>query len=302
MGMSSSQVRLLALTARLHDVEFQAQSIMHSKMQLADSADAAYNEYVAALDETKYQMEVFTGTELQFQDVTYRSMINASNSLHSMYLLTDAFSNKVLLPESLDSALEDLETQLDENNPDVDKNNFLTEVAKYLRNDQGATYADLNSEEKNYWNSVFYQIYGHYEKGNNGELKKVGFLGHKAIPDSAMTDGEWLQEMVENAYAVIRKMTMSKDEDRVTEDKFNIFADSSVSTDTSLREISDTVKLKLAEAKYESDNRKIDQKESQLDMQLTKLETERKAITTEFDSVKKVINDNIERSFKTFNA
>ncbi|MBQ6516617.1 hypothetical protein IJI31_05495 [bacterium] len=289
MGMSSSQVRLLALTSRLHDVEFQAQSIMQSKMELADSADAAYNEYVAALDETKYQMEVFTGTEFQFQDVTYNAMINASSGgSHSMYLLTDAFTNAVLLPETLDSSLDDSDSC----------SQFLDKVAVYLKG-TGSDASALNSSELNYWKSVYYQIYGYQQNG-----KHVQGIGHKSVPDSVMSDGDWLQKMVENAYAVIRKMTMQ--EEKITDgeniDKFNIFADSSVSTDTSLREIPDTIKLKLAEAKYESENRKIDQKESQLDMQLTKLETERKAITTEYDSVKKVISDNIERSFKTFNA
>lgn len=305
MGMSSSQVRLLALTARLHDVEFQAQSIQHSKMQLADSADAAYNEYVAALDETKYQMEVFTGTEFQFQDVTYQAMINtsASNS-HHMYLLTDAFTNKVLLPKTLVDKLDNYSSNDDsvgfvrEDGLDA----FLNLVAQYVKNDGEAEAKDLSAAEKSYWKAVFYQMFGHYEYSDNGSRKEVVGMGYKEVPDNVMNDGEWLQEMVENAYAVIRKMTTMEGRDVESNDTFNVFADSSVSTDTSLREIPDTIKLKLAEARYESENRKIDNKESQLDMQLTKLETERKAITTEFDSVKKVINDNIERSFKTFNA
>jgi len=302
MGMSSSQVRLLALTARLHDVEYQAQSIQHAKMQLADSADAAYNEYVAALDETKYQMEVFTGTEFQFQDITYKAMINtsASNS-HHMYLLTDAFTNEILLPKSFTNKLEAYNGgQGFVRNDGL--NEFLNLTAQYIKNDPNATYADLSAAEMNYWKAVFYQMYGHYEKDMQGNNKEVPGLGYKTVPDEVMTDGEWLQEMVENAYAVIRKMTTSEEKDIVDDKEFNIFADSSVTTDTSLREMPDTIKLKLAEAKYESENRKIDRKESQLDMQLTKLETERKAITTEFDSVKKVISDNIERSFKTFNA
>ena len=307
MGMSSSQVRLLALTARLHDVEFQAQAIQHSKLQLADSADAAYNEYVAALDETKYQMEVFTGTEFQFQDVTYQAMINtsASNS-HNMYLLTDAFTNQVMLPKALINKLDNYEKIVEGvtikgfvRADGVDK--FLDLIAEYLKG-TGATKDNLSLTEQNYWSSVFYQVYGHYERDEQGNNKYVNGLGLKAIPDEVMTDGDWLQKMVENAYAVIRKMSYKEEYDTVSQEKFNIFAQSSVSTDTSLRETHDDIKLRLAEAKYESDNRKIDQKEKQLDMQLSKLETERQAITTEYDSVKKVISDNIERSFKTFNA
>ena len=35
-------------------------------------------------------------------------------------------------------------------------------------------------------------------------------------------------------------------------------------------------------------------------MELNRLETERSALTTEYDSVKKVISDNIERTFGIF--
>ena len=308
MGMSSSQVRLLALTARLHDVEFQAQAIQNSKLQLANQSDQVYDEYVAALDETKYQMEVFTGTEFEFQDVTYKAMINTSGSNgHNMYLLTDAFTNQIMLPQTLIDMLNNYEhTVNDETVYGVDRttsvDEFLNIIAKYLKNDPDATSANLTGTEKSYWTSVFYNAYGHMGIDEQGRNKEIIGLGLKAIPDSAMTDGDWLQKMVENAYAVIRKMTVAEDTDLATGDNFNIFAKTSVSTDTSLREVHDYRKLKLAEAKYESDNRKIDQKEKQFDMQLTKLDTERKAITTEYESVKKVISDNIERSFKTFNA
>ena len=58
--------------------------------------------------------------------------------------------------------------------------------------------------------------------------------------------------------------------------------------------------LAKAEAKYEHDLKEIDQKDKQYDMTLSKLESERTALTTEYDSVKKVIQDNIERTFGIF--
>ena len=44
----------------------------------------------------------------------------------------------------------------------------------------------------------------------------------------------------------------------------------------------------------------IDRKDKQYDMDLSKLETERTALTKEYDSVKQVIKDNIERTFGIF--
>mgnify|MGYP003321505809 CR=1 FL=1 len=62
----------------------------------------------------------------------------------------------------------------------------------------------------------------------------------------------------------------------------------------------DKTALAKAEAKYEKDLRDIDKKDKQYDLTLSKLESERTALTTEYDSVKKVIEDNIERTFGIF--
>ena len=58
--------------------------------------------------------------------------------------------------------------------------------------------------------------------------------------------------------------------------------------------------LAKAEAEYEHKTKQIDQKDKKFDMDLSKLETERTALTTEYESVKKVISDNIERTFGIF--
>lgn len=54
MGMSSSQARLLTLTARQHSIEYKAQKIQAEKLRLANDSDRIYNEYLDALDATKF--------------------------------------------------------------------------------------------------------------------------------------------------------------------------------------------------------------------------------------------------------
>ena len=51
MGMAASQARLLSITSRLHDVEYKAQNLQNAKLQLATQEDAAYDEYLKALDQ-----------------------------------------------------------------------------------------------------------------------------------------------------------------------------------------------------------------------------------------------------------
>jgi uncharacterized protein (DUF1684 family) len=62
----------------------------------------------------------------------------------------------------------------------------------------------------------------------------------------------------------------------------------------------DRVALAKAEAKYEHEMKIINKKDEKFDLQLKKIETEREAITKEFESVKKVSSDNVERTFGIF--
>jgi len=65
MGMSASQVRLLSMTARVHDIENEAERIQNQKMLLANQSDEAYIEYLNALEQKNIQAAVFspeTGT------------------------------------------------------------------------------------------------------------------------------------------------------------------------------------------------------------------------------------------------
>ena len=61
MGMAASQARLLTITARMHDIEYQAQSIQNAKIALATQSDEVYQEYVAALDEQTLTVKDWQG-------------------------------------------------------------------------------------------------------------------------------------------------------------------------------------------------------------------------------------------------
>ncbi len=58
----------------------------------------------------------------------------------------------------------------------------------------------------------------------------------------------------------------------------------------------------IAEAKYKQDSLEIQQQDKLYDLSLKTIDTEHNAVQTEIDSVKKVIDKNIEKSFKIFDA
>ncbi len=181
MGMSASQARLLSLTARMHDLEYQAQALQYSKLDLVNSKNDVYEEYLGALDSTKFQMSVVTMNGNEFQDISYTNMISSQvNGIHSMYTITNATTGQVLLPEQIASKLgpdphnpDPLREGLD---PRVDDGSGLTHEEKLeqylLRVAQQRVYPDgkdskgnaisdyiqtLKNEGKyNYWKAQFY--------------------------------------------------------------------------------------------------------------------------------------------------
>ena len=55
-----------------------------------------------------------------------------------------------------------------------------------------------------------------------------------------------------------------------------------------------------AKAKYDKQMKTAEARDAMLEMRLDQLDTEHRAISTEMDSVQKVVDDNVENSFKTF--
>ena len=77
MGLSSSQARLLHLTARMHQIEHKAQKVQADKLRLANESDRVYNEYLEALDATKIQYKAINNDgSTTFRDANMNIMQN----------------------------------------------------------------------------------------------------------------------------------------------------------------------------------------------------------------------------------
>ena len=74
----------------------------------------------------------------------------------------------------------------------------------------------------------------------------------------------------------------------------------STSTDSQIESVSDTDGQETAQMKYDSKLGELQPKDKQMEMELKNLDTEAQAIQTEIDAVKKVIDKDIEMTFKTF--
>ena len=381
MGMAASQARLLCITARIHDVEYQAQSIQNAKIQLATQEDKAYREYNAALDATTLTINTLnleTGEKstvpVNFNNLCSQNRLTAANGKNyairdncgrlivedeienvyngegkfsdayafALYMLGeeyglnqcvgyagDDFNLKLEdaeeaifneLPEPKGDTLKGLREKLQEltsagsniydkdSVPEEKQSEYEELLDAYKKSLYSRAAADINNKlytqrgeippeledfntpAFNYYVSIYNQI-----EACGGCVSIKDFDGFNG---DAANDNEWLQAMVESGQFSIELIKTDSKTGDVSFDTTSVSSDSCIAyTQTSQV---DNRALAKAEAEYEHKLKQIDKKDQRFDLDLSKLETERKALTTEYDSVKKVIEDNIDRTFGIF--
>jgi len=399
MGMAASQARLLTLTARMHDIEYQAQSIQNAKLQLATQSDKVYEDYLAALDATTLTVltinsagnksnvaatfnnlcsvnkaqtangatyalfdskgrlivedNVATGYK-DFQNSPLKDMgaygfamfmmgiqqekqdgngsygiedaeLDAYNAIGNKGTnLTSLYSTALKALQEFDPDAEDIydtdkalskNKETDEYTYDTDKSrdsyfaaleafrralysSHSEEVYNQAKENLGPTSGnnpiEYNDDTFNHYVSVYNQI-----QVAGGYIPISQFDDPLGSNNIAANNTEWLQAMI--ACGKITIDVVKTDKDGKT-----IFNATSTSSDDVIGETTttsiDSSALAKAEAKYEHDLKNIDRKDKEFDMSLSKLETEREALKTQYESTKKVIETNVGRTFNIFNS
>ena len=158
----------------------------------------------------------------------------------------------------------------------------------------------------------------------NGDGKNVSFVLHEDL-----TDGNSNCELFEykpNAEIDVRTtiddclLTFDASNGRITSISYPVVQDDGTITYTNIKLSAtvetDDVAYKEAYSKYEYDKTLYDKEQNEinkktsviqaedksLELKLTRLDNERNAVKTEMDAVKKVIDENIEKSYKTFSG
>ena len=264
MGLSSSQARMLSLTARLSDLELQGQTISNTKIRLADAASDASEEYQNALS-SEY-ITVLDSDKSTYVQATAHNLTSyqAISELDKQRMLKTS-AGQLVISSSVAQAYDDANGS---------ENAFLAA----LNVETNPTSADYDASKVTYYRAIFNQIAsnGYYSPGDNN-----------------MNDSDWLYEQLSagNIY-------LYTDEDN--DDEFEAVSWSS--GDSSLATEKDEARIAKAEAEYEATMKDIESKEVKLDLNLKEIDTQHNAIQTEMDSVQKVMDKNIERTFKIFDA
>ena len=288
MGMAASQARLLCITARIHDVELQAQSIQNAKLQLSTQSDQVYNEYLQALDDTTLTVKSYdtrTGEE---------SNVNATfNNLCSRNKVYTGANNYAIRNSEGLLLVEDKIEEIYYEATEAGKNNAHDFALYFMFGplEEGDPEPEIEDKKLyNYLISIFNQI-----QASGGCISIDEYNGPSG---DAANNSDWLLNMIKSGQFSINIIETDEEDQTV---KFN---PTSPSADTYLSETTtteiDKTALAKAEAEYEHKMKSINNKDKKFDLDLSKLETERNALTTEYDSVKKVVEDNIKRTFGIF--
>ena len=406
MGLAASQARLLSLTARIHDVEYQAQMIQSAKLQLAIQEDEVYRRYTDALDAQTLTFKTDKGNLVAASFNNLCGPASISNGLNKNYIFRTNSGNLkddlLILPDDLyDSyasyggsdpyafAMSMIGVDLNgtcKNNTNDQEYSYDEYVEQYLNNildsDAGKALQNIMEQMNNLFNNDILPFMQDVDVMDDFDKKKAlddllrgqdskAFFENEEVPAKVRDSIEKLRDLqkqmmyklysigAEDIYSTMtgepkENFTHKEDEfnyylhwaqlienegglkyctkisdygdgnyandsefltsmlecGKITVDevsfKNGIVTDSitSASSDSILAMSNtsdvDATELKKAEAEYEHALKQINRKDKQYDMDLSKLETERTALTAEYDSVKKVIQDNIERTFKIF--
>ena len=80
------------------------------------------------------------------------------------------------------------------------------------------------------------------------------------------------------------------------------FISTTIDSDNAIQEVTDERELAIAEQKYRTDLEKLEAQDNRYDLELKKLDTEHNTLQTEYQVLADLVKNNVEKSFKTFDA
>ncbi|HNW25528.1 MAG TPA: hypothetical protein PLG15_01225 [Candidatus Gastranaerophilaceae bacterium] len=273
MGMSASQARLLTITSRMSDLELQAQNITNNKIRLSMKSQEIAQNYSDALNNKKL---VFNKTDIS---VTANNLTSYNkDSLDVQRILKDS-SGRVVVSQSIIDAF-----NVDPNHVSSFCHNLQPPV-KISADDEAVPGEFDLAKFKHYFNL----------------WSQLRDCGYNIQSDANLNNSDWLQEQLSNGNLMIAQMKSNAWYGaNGAPFTHSVFDTISYSSDTSLVEELDESDDAAAEAEYKVKTAELQAKDKIMDNELNQIQTEHKALETEYDSVKKVIEKNIEKTFKIF--
>lgn len=324
MGMAASQARYLGLTARKTNVEYEGQQVNQARTALAMECANTFQELVKLEVPTAPSTQDFTKLQYSYTDGTNVETITEMNTIQNdpdgyNYLVTHHHFSDIYT--GVKTMLANPQVQLnDEGDPiyvgncelhaydssDPDLKNAYEQIIKDLPNE---TFA--KSKEIYTWDFFGTTYFACREDliaaANSAPDKTKPTENQDKMPEY---DAQYIKTKIE------RTQRAFVDLDKTGRAQSIRYEDSSATFALNTETITDEAayedamnKYQYNMAEYEKKIRDINAKTEKLQMEdrtlelrLRQLDTEQEALQTELEAVKKVIDKNIESTFKTFES
>ena len=340
MGMSASQARFLGLTARKTNVEFEGQQINQQRTTLSNQSANYYNDLLGMAVPVPPSVDDYTKAVYTFEDGALTNQITAmiaqNDGFYTVsYLRTwkDDFSMVSATTSIVTSNADKTIFSVGSTKLRKIGDNFTDELVKndnYLKTLSDDQLKNLMKEEDQYlsllrkkygdgdymvryvqntttgeYEPYFYKLdnlkNANYDANGNSQSNincyKIGTETKteevKAVKDCKIekdSSGRYINITIPDATGkeVTYALTTSTATDQAAyDDAMNQYEYEKYEYDQAIQEINSKIEIVQSEDKN-------------LELRLKQLDTEQDAISTEIDAVQKVIEKNVESSFKTF--
>lgn len=290
MGLAASQGRYLCLTARMSDLVYEGQQISQQRMALAKESSAIAEEYNNALSNTVMQAAIIgQDGQVHNQQLSYNVITSKDPFVGLGMRIVDA-NGYVVVPDKVASLNV---SYLDEEGKEV--NESYKSATAFMKDHM----PDISEEDFNKMSSWTLEDMVTYYQENFPESGKtltttdnsLAGEGERYLYDVNCLDTEYLHKMISTGEWMIQQENPQEESG---------WEDFEWQGSSRVNEVLDTSDDAAAEAKYEAAMKDIQKKDKILELRLEQVQTEESAIETEIESIKQVIDKNIEDSFGTF--
>lgn len=141
--------------------------------------------------------------------------------------------------------------------------------------------------------------------GIDDNTKKTSTQNYKVIEDELLTSTDWLQFALKNGIVTLSQASyFNPAEDSAKTSEYTAegfyWSQKPYTNASDIISVQDDAAIARAEVKYKNATTEIENKDKKYDQDLKKLDTQHNALQTEYESLKNVIDKNVERSFKAF--
>ena len=188
---------------------------------------------------------------------------------------------------------------------------WQTEMAKWLKeigdlkanyvesleNIPDKTIPDEKDARYQWYVNLYYRMGGGEENADGTKNNN----NYKELDENLINNAEWLQFALEHGILTMEQASYNENGSEKYPEIGTYDWKAIIYTNASdFKSQEDEVKIAAAEVKYKNKLTEIENQDKKYDQDLKKLDTEHNALQTEYDSVKGVIDKNVERSFKAF--